>query len=577
MATITILGLGPGDAGLLTRQAWELLQATRVLYLRTAVHPTVAALPQHLELRAFDALYESAGAFGEIYDRIAAELVERASAGEDLVYAVPGHPLVAEATTRRLLALARERGVATRIVAGLSFIEPVCAALALDPLEHGLQLLDALDLMPSFEFRVPSGRLSSELPESTTTQNSKLKTQNSNGAWSEIQGVGPYTPPLLPFPLVATRPALICQIYNRRVASEVKLSLMERYPGTHPVSLVGAAGVAGVERVWTAPLHELDHQEGLDHLACAYLPPLEPLADLRGPDGIAYIVARLLGPGGCPWDREQTHQSLRPELLEETHEVLEALDTGDMDGLAEELGDVLLSVLMHSEMARQAGDFDQGDVYEHIAAKLIRRHPHVFGEARDSRLEASSALADSQNVQRDPPSLQSPASSLSVDQVLTNWDTIKQAERAADGKAPRGLFDGIPISLPALMAAQETVRKAVKAGFDSSDQEWPWDKLHEEIDEVRAAAYTEAHADDQARLQRLEEEFGDLLLAIAKLSHRLKVDAESALRAATAKFRRRFTHVERQLREQGRDLKSLDTAEKQALWAQAKDDDKLTG
>src|SRR4051794_6231184 len=146
MATITILGLGPGDAALLTRQAWELLQSARVLYLRTAVHPTVAALPAHLELRPFDALYESAGAFGEIYDTIAAELVERAGAGEDVIYAAPGHPLVAEATTRRMLALARERGIATRIVAGLSFVEPVCAALALDPLDQGLQLLDALDL-----------------------------------------------------------------------------------------------------------------------------------------------------------------------------------------------------------------------------------------------------------------------------------------------------------------------------------------------------------------------------------------------------------------------------------------------
>lgn len=354
---------------------------------------------------------------------------------------------------------------------------------------------------------------------------------------------------MLPFPLVATRPALICQIYNRRVASEVKLSLMERYPGDHRVSLVRAAGVAGEERMWTAPLHELDRQEGLDHLTCAYLPPLDPLADLRGPDGITYIVARLLGPGGCPWDREQTHQSLRPELLEETHEVLEALDAGDMAGLAEELGDLLLSVLMHSEMARQAGEFDQGDVYEQIAAKLIRRHPHVFGDINVS----------------------------GSDEVLANWDAIKQAERAAGGKAPRGLFDGIPASLPALMAAQETVRKAIKAGFDSNDQQWPWARLHEEIDELRAAAYAEAHADDQARLRRIEEEFGDLLLAAAKLSYRLKIDAESALRGATTKFRRRFAHVERALHEQGRDLTSLDTAEKEALWAQAKDDDKMTG
>ena len=153
MSTITILGLGPGDAALLTRQAWDLLQQARVLYLRTAIHPTVAELPQHLQLRPFDALYESAGAFGEVYDQIAADLVARAAAGEEVLYAVPGHPLVAEATTRRLLALARERGIAARVVAGLSFVEPVCAALALDPLEQGVQLLDALDLVPSDQGR----------------------------------------------------------------------------------------------------------------------------------------------------------------------------------------------------------------------------------------------------------------------------------------------------------------------------------------------------------------------------------------------------------------------------------------
>ena len=153
MPTITILGLGPGDAALLTRAAWDLLQATDVLYLRTAIHPTVAALPARIELRPFDALYEAADDFGAIYDRIAAALIERASGGEQVVYAVPGHPLVAEATTRRLLVLARERGVATRVVPGLSFIEPVCAALELDPLEHGLQLLDALDLVLDDEGR----------------------------------------------------------------------------------------------------------------------------------------------------------------------------------------------------------------------------------------------------------------------------------------------------------------------------------------------------------------------------------------------------------------------------------------
>jgi tetrapyrrole methylase family protein/MazG family protein len=540
MSTITILGLGPGDVALLTRQAWDMLQSARVLYLRTAIHPTVAELPAHLDLRPFDALYESAGAFGEVYDQIAADLVARAGAGEDVLYAVPGHPLVAEATTRRLLALAGERAIETHVVAGLSFVEPVCAALALDPLEHGLQLLDALDLVPSSDFSV----LSSELSKSRTTQNSKLKTQNSEGAWSEIQGIGPYTPPLLPYPLAATRPALICQVYNRRVASNVKLSLMERYPAEHPVTLVRAAGVAGAQQVWTVPLHLLDHQERLDHLTCAYLPRLSPLADPRGPEGVGYIVARLLGPGGCPWDREQTHLSLRKDLLEETYEALEALDAGDMHALAEELGDVLLHVLMHSEMARQAGEFDLGDVYEHIATKLIRRHPHVFGEVNVS----------------------------GSDDVLKNWDAIKREERASNGQAPRDLLDGIPPGLPALMTAQATIRKASKAGFDSADQDWPWNKLHEEIDELHRAAHAEQHAEAAARATRIEEEFGDLLLAASKLGYRLNVDAESALRMATAKFRRRFAAVERRLREQGRDLMATSVEEKQALWQQAKDE-----
>jgi tetrapyrrole methylase family protein/MazG family protein len=327
--------------------------------------------------------------------------------------------------------------------------------------------------------------------------------------------------------------------------------------------LVRAAGVTGAEQVWRVALHELDHQDRLDHLTCAYLPPLAPLADLRAAEGVNYIVARLLGPGGCPWDREQTHHSIRKDLLEETYEALEALDAGDMDALAEELGDVLLHVLMHSEMARQAGEFDLGDVYEHIAAKLIRRHPHVFGEV-------SHSFEPDQAAQVDPPSRQPVASSPSVDQVLSNWDAIKREERAANGQLPRGLLDGVPAGLPALMAAQETIRKAAKAGFDSHDQVWPWNKLHEEIDELYHAAHSEAHADAAARAARLEEEFGDLLLAAAKLGYLLKIDTESALRMALAKFRRRFAAVERQLQEQGRDLAAMSTVEKEALWRQAK-------
>ena len=553
MTTITIIGLGPGDARLLTREAWETLSGARTLYLRTAVHPTVAALPAHLELRTFDALYEEAGDFAALYARIAGELAERAASGEDVLYAVPGHPLVAEATTRHLLALAKARGIPTRIIAGLSFVEPTCELLELDPLAGGLQLLDALDLAPPTDGAEPAA----DTPSVVGGPSSE--------SWASLHGHA-YEPALVPFPLAVTRPALICQVYSRAVASHVKLSLMERYPARHPVTLVRAAGVAGAARAWTVPLHELDHQAEIDHLTSVYLPPLEPLADLRGPEGVGHVVARLLGPGGCPWDREQSPQSLRAALLEEAHEVLEALDAGDDELLAEELGDLLLSIVMQAEMARQAGVFSIGDVYEHVAAKLIRRHPHVFGETNGVRREPRESVHDNA-VPMSPapssPSLQPRAADLSSGQVLQNWEQIKRGERAAKGQEPRGTLDGIPPSLPALAAAQKLSGRAAQAGFDSPHTADTWALLHEELDELRAAA-------NSGDATRVESELGDVLLAAARLAWKLDVDAESALRAASARFRRRFARLEQHLRDEGRELAILSTEEKLALWDETK-------
>lgn len=502
---ITIIGLGPGDPGLVTRAAWELLTTARPLYLRTAVHPTIAALPPDAVARSFDALYEQADSFDAVYARIAAELIERASAGESVVYAVPGDPLVAEATTRHLLRTARERGIATRIMSGVSFIEPVCAALGVDPLERGLQLLDALDLVVE--------EAVSDAP-----------------SWASLNNL-PYMPSLSPFPLVVTRPALICQVYSRSIASHVKLSLLERYPAAHPVTLVTAAGVAGAEHVRETPLHLLDHHDDIDHLTCLYVPALTPLGDLRGPDGVAYVVARLLGPDGCPWDREQTPQSLRAALLEEAHEVLEALDAEDDGALAEEMGDILMSVFMQSEMARQAGRFDVGDVFEAVTSKLVRRHPHVFGELKTSGSR----------------------------EVLWNWEEIKRAEYKQKGAAPRGALDGIPVSLPALAAAQKLTYKAARAGFDAPEIERAWEVLEEELAELRA---------ETAGTPQAEAELGDALLALTKLGWKLEIDAESALRAASARFRQRFARLEALL--DGRDLHSLSIAEKLDLWEQTK-------
>jgi tetrapyrrole methylase family protein/MazG family protein len=391
----------------------------------------------------------------------------------------------------------------------LTLITTICSQLGLDPLAEGLQLLPADALLPPVPPSAAPG----------------------DGAWCEQHGAGPYAPPLVPFPLVATRPLLVCRLGGQ--AAPVAAALRTRYPPDHPVTLAAPGAPPCV--ITLAGLADAIGEPEL----CAYLPPLAPLDDLRGPDGPLAVVVRLLGPAGCPWDREQTHRTLRRELLEETYEALEAIDSGDMRALAEELGDVLLNVLMHSEMARQAGTFDIGDVRAGIAAKLIRRHPHIFG---DTVVGGSG-------------------------DVLRNWEAIKQAERAAKGEAPRGALDGIPAGLPALAAAQELARKAAKAGFDAPDMAAGWALLDEELAEVRAEA-----AAPSSDMARLEAELGDLLLAAARLAWQLGVDAESALRAAGARFRRRYAAMEQRLAAEGRALGAMSVPEIEAAWDAAKDD-----
>lgn len=518
MPVLTLLGLGPGAPEQLTEQARTHLRAGPTLWLRTRIHPTVAALVELEAARSFDDLYETAPDFATIYDEIARTVVTEATT-TDLTYAVPGHPLVAEATTRAIMRLAREHQIEVRVIAGLSFIEPVCTALEHDPFERGLQLLDALDLLP---------------PPAEHPAEAKDR------AWSEMQAIGSYAAPLVPFPLVPTQPTLLIQLYHRRVASEAKLTLLGHYPPDHPVTLVFHAGLPD-QQVRTVALHELDHQSGLDHLTAAYLPPLAPHAAVRGLEGLQWVITRLLGPYGCPWDRQQTHASLRPFLLEETHEVLEALDGDDPHALSEELGDLLLQIVLHSEMGRQAGTFEWGDVTTAVTEKLIRRHPHVFGDL---------AVSGS-------------------DEVLRNWDAIKKQEQAAQGKVRKSLLDGVPKGLAALAAAQQITQKATKVDFDWPDRSGVWAKVEEELRELR-----EVDPDDQLSRAHLEEEFGDLLFAMANLARWLDLDAETALRQANTKFRRRFARMEELAGASGTELAALDLIGKDRLWEQAKQDER---
>lgn len=503
---ILAVGLGPGRWTDLTVEAHETLMSARRVICRTLRHPTVDALREarpDLIVESFDELYETASDFAELYPRMARRLLEEAAIlppGESLVYATPGHPLIGEESVRLLLEQAREQGVTARVIGGMSFLEPVCAALGLNPLERDLQILDATLLAAT-----PAEAV-----------------------------MGALTP---------AKPALIAQVYNRRLASGVKLALGELYPDDWEVTLIRWAGVPGREEIRRLTLAELDRDESADHLTTLYAPPLEPLRATRSPEGLRYIVMRLRAPDGCPWDREQTSQSLRRYVLEEAYEVAEAID--ELDGsvesaekLADELGDLLLQVYLQAEVANGEDQFHLGDVLQAISEKLIRRHPHVFGDV---------AVHDAEHVVR-------------------NWEVIKRQERAARGEAveQESVLRGIPRSAPALYQAYELSKKAAKTGFDWPETSGALDKVVEEARELAEA--TSATGPTAERTAEL----GDLLFAVATLARRLDIHPEEALHAANARFRRRFEAMEARAEVVGRTLESLSLEEWLRLWDEAK-------
>lgn len=508
MYSLTLLGMGSGDPRAVTEEARAHLETVQHVVVATVAHPIVRLLPPHITVESFDELYDRTEDLGTLPLQIATVLIKRASAGEPITFVVPGHPLVGHMPAALLRQLARERGVPLNIIGGLSLVEPVCETLDAEYTTDGLQIIDAFAVLndPPFPTAVdPDQR-----------------------AWSELQGVGPYTPPLLPFPLQPTQPALL-QHPDQRLIHVLQQRLGQRYPADHPIAVVRNVVDRDRLEMHRFTLGQIDAQSLPESMLAWYIAPLPVHEDVRDIQSLNWVTARLLGPVGCPWDREQTLASLRRYLLEEAHEVLEALDAEDWDALSEELGDLLLQIVLHSEMARQSGNFAFGDVTSYITEKLIRRHPHVFGEI------AVSGSGD----------------------VLRNWEAIKAQERASKGKQHKSLLDGVPPSLPALGAAQLIGEKAAKVGFDWPNIDGVWDKVHEELEEIR-----------RAPSQERSEEFGDLLFVLARLASWLGVDAEAALRSANTKFRRRFAMCERLAGDRG--LASMSPEELDALWNRAK-------
>ncbi len=315
--------------------------------------------------------------------------------------------------------------------------------------------------------------------------------------------------------------ALLVEVDSSELVAHIHDVLLTVYPREHEVMWVEGSKVErlNVERL----------AFNVENSAHLFIPPL---AEGTAFESFHEIVAHLRAPDGCPWDREQTHQSLRTHLLEEAYEALEALDQGDPRKMAEEFGDLLLQIVLHAQIAKEAGEFGMADILKGIYDKIVHRHPHVFGD-----LEVEG-----------------------VDGVLQNWERLKEKERGKR-KEDKGLLDGVPLALPALIQAQEYQDRAARVGFDWPEIEGVLDKIAEEIEEVKQAK----DADE------LANEIGDLLFALVNLARWKKVDAESALRGTNMRFKRRFGHVERGARSQARALADLSLEEMDALWNEAKD------
>jgi len=478
-AKITIVGLGPGDPGLLTREAWRVLEASEEIYLRTGHHPVVDHLPRELSINTFDYLYEEFEEFDTVYQAIVAELLNLANRPEGVVYCVPGDPTVGEATVLALRQKATGNVRELRVIHGVSFVEPCLEKVGVDALD-GLFIADALELATG------------------------------------------HHPPFHP-----DAPALIGQLYSRPVAGDVKLTLMNQYPDDHMVCLIHAGGTSRAE-IESLPLHAIDQSKKIGSMTALFVPQL-PLVSAF--ESFQETVAHLRAPDGCPWDGEQTHTTLRSHLLEETYEALQALDSEDMVALRGELGDLLLQIVLHAQIGTEAGEFTMADVISEIQAKILRRHPHVFGEVRAT----------------------------DVDHVLYNWEVLKSAEREAVGDK-LGLLDGVPIGFPALAQASEFQARVVRVGFDWPEVEGVLAKINEEIMEIQQTTDP----------KELSDEIGDLLFSIVNYARWLDVDSEAALREANLRFRRRFRKVEETARETGRDLVGMTLEEMNALWEEAK-------
>jgi tetrapyrrole methylase family protein/MazG family protein len=455
---LTIVGLGPGGPGRLTREAYEVLLSAPEVWLRHAALAERYPLPAGPRYR----ILNSGGLPPQT------RLSRLAGRRYGAVLATAGDPLTDDPPAAEVAGRLRTRGVPVRIVPGLSL---AAAALA----EAGVGAAAGVQTLPA----------------------------------DAVAGA---------LPLIQPQRPLVVTVFDAGDAGSALDALRRVYPPETRCAVVRFGEAIAVR--WTS----LDGA-GAGALAALVVPAVAPVEDVRTFAGLRWVVGQLRKK--CPWDRQQTHASLKGYLLEEAYETLAALDEGDAAALSEELGDLMLQILLHVAIAEETDEFRFEDVMDRIATKLIRRHPHVFGE---TRVESAA-------------------------EVAVNWEAIKRRERGAGH-----LLDAVPLSMPALAQAQSLLSRAARAGFEWQDARDILAKIDEELGELAAT---------DSPGERLEE-FGDLLFALTSLARRLDIDAEEALRLATRKFRERFARMEALASARGRTLDTFSLDELVALWREAK-------
>lgn len=477
---VVVVGIGPAGPEYVTAHTLQEIGRVPHRYLRTARHPSAHVVPNAI---TFDEIYEAADTFDDVYVAILDRLASAAAEHGEILYAVPGSPLILERSVRMLIADTRVECV---VHPAMSFLDIAYARLGLDPVDAALTLIDG-----------------------------------HNFATAAAGHAGPL---------------LVAHTHANWVLTDIKLAV-ESATGDEPVTILTRLG-SDDERITHTTWAELDRTVEADHLTCLYIPQLA--APVAAELVRLHQLTRLLREQ-CPWDQEQNHASLVRYLVEETYEVvdaLQALDASDAttdDALIEELGDLLYQIEFHATIAEQEGRFTMADVAQGVHDKLVRRHPHVFPPTGGDRVVADDAAT-----------------------VKANWDVIKNTE-----KGRTGAFDGVAYSQPALAYADAVQRRAAKVGFDWPNVDGALPKIAEEAAEVRAAAATGDAA-------RTHDELGDLLFAVVNVARHLGVEPETALRAATAKFRRRFERVEALARERNLDMRTAGLETLDALWNQVK-------